>query len=271
MPALILKSVDAARGPRWIADAFRLFMRKPLAFTSLFVLFLFAGIVVSIVPVLGALLQFMSLPLLCLGYMVAGQSALLDGPVHPKQFIEPLLGDANKRRALLTLCVIYGASALLLLLLADGVSNHAWSRLQNLMAKANTPQADIVALLSEPGLTVGMLILALGGTALSVPFWHAPALVHWGGQGVGQALFSSSLAVWRSKGAFFSYMMAWLGVMFVVGLGTAFVLGLLGLQQLVGLTAVPVGLVFSAVFYLSVLFTFNDSFGGGAASPTHGA
>jgi hypothetical protein len=261
---LILKSVEAARGPRWIGDAFRLFKRKPLAFTSLFVLFLFAGVVVSVVPVLGVLLQFMSLPLLCLGYMVAGQSALLDGPVHPKQFIEPLLGDAKRRRALLTLCVAYGVSAMLLLLLADAASNQAWGRLQAMMAKANTPQADIVALMSEPGLTVGLLILTMGGTALSVPFWHAPALVHWGGQGVSQALFSSSLAVWRSKGAFFTYMLAWVGVMFSFGLATAFVLGLLGLQQLVPVVAIPLGMMFTAVFYLSVLFTFNDSFGGAA-------
>ena len=26
------------------------------------------------------------------------------------------------------------------------------------------------------------------GALLSVPFWHAPALVHWGGQGLTQAL-----------------------------------------------------------------------------------
>jgi hypothetical protein len=263
--SLILKSVDAAQGPRWVRDAFRLFMRKPVAFTFLFVLFLVAGVVVSIVPLLGTLLQFMSLPLLCLGFMIAGQSALLGGPVHPKQFIEPLRGDDKKRRALLILCVVYGVSALLCLLLADGVSHNAWSRLQLLMAKADTPQADIVGLLSEPGVSAGLLIFFGGGAALSVPFWHAPALVHWGGQGVSQALFSSSLAIWRSKAAFFTYVLAWLGVVFLVAVTTAFVLGMLGLQNLVGLAGVPMGLMFSAVFYLSVLFTFNDSFGNGPA------
>jgi hypothetical protein len=39
-----------------------------------------------------------------------------------------------------------------------------------------------------------------------VPFWHAPGLVHWGSQGVGQALFSSTLAVWRCRGAFVVYL-----------------------------------------------------------------
>jgi hypothetical protein len=31
-----------------------------------------------------------------------------------------------------------------------------------------------------------------------------------------------------------------------------------------GLMGVPAGLVFSAVFYISLLFAFNDSFGGGS-------
>ena len=52
---------------------------------------------------------------------------------------------------------------------------------------------------------------------LSVPFWHAPALVYWQGQGVGQALFSSTLAVWRCKGAFLMYSLAWVGVIAIFG------------------------------------------------------
>jgi uncharacterized membrane protein YhdT len=97
---------------------------------------------------------------------------------------------------------------------------------------------------------------------LTVPFWHAPALVHWGGQAVGQALFSSTLAVWRAKGAFAVYLLGWFGSVVLFALGSALLLGLLGLPQWAGLVGVPAGLVFSAVFYVSLLFTFNDSFGG---------
>ena len=53
--------------------------------------------------------------------------------------------------------------------------------------------------------------------ALSIPFWHAPALVHWQGQSVGQALFSSTLALWRCKGAFFAYSLAWTAVIVIFG------------------------------------------------------
>jgi hypothetical protein len=261
--ALILKSVEAARGPRWIGDAFRLFARRPFAFTALFAIYLFAAMLVAQVPILGGVVQMLSLPLLSLGFMVAGQSALLGGPVHPRHFIEALRGDPVRRRALLTLCLIYGVLAIGILLLADSVSGHAWDRMQRLLAKGGDGvQGDLDVLLSEPGVAAGVLLALALGALLSMPFWHAPALVHWGGQGVRQALFSSTLALWRSKGAFFAYMMAWVGVLLLFGLITAVVFGLIGVPQLTGLIGVPAGLVFSTVFYLSVLFTFTDSFAG---------
>jgi hypothetical protein len=259
---LLLKTVPASRGSRWVGDAFRLFGRRPLAFTMLFLLFLLAALVLAQVPLLGALVQMMALPLLSLGFMIAGQSALLDGPVRPMQFVEPLRTDATRRRALLLLCLIYGVAALAVVFLADAVSDNAWDRLQQLMAKGDTAQKEVDALLSEPGVATGALLLVVLGSLLSVPFWHAPALVHWGGQGVAQSLFSSTLAVWRNKGAFLAYFLAWALVVLIFGLASALLLGLLGAPQLAGLLGVPAGLVFSAVFYVSVLFTFNDCFGG---------
>lgn len=264
--ALLLKSVDASRGLRWVGDAFRLFSRRPMGFTALFAVFLFAALAVAQVPLLGGVVQMMSLPLLSLGFMVASQSALLDGPVKPLQFVEPLRSDAARRRSLLLLCAAYGIAALAILLLADAISNNAWERLQLLMAKGEAAQAEVDALLAEPGVATGAILLVLLGSALSVPFWHAPALVHWGGQGAGQALFSSTLAVWRNKGAFFFYLLAWGGVVLAFGVLTALLLGLLGMPQLAGMLGVPAGLVFSAVFYVSLLFTFNDSFGGSDSS-----
>jgi hypothetical protein len=120
--------------------------------------------------------------------------------------------------------------------------------------------------LNEPGVMSGGLLLAVLGSLLSAPFWHAPALVHWGGQSLGQALFSSCLAVWRSKAAFALYMVGWFLLIVLFGVGSALVFSLLGLRQLAGLAALPAGLLFSTVFYISLLFTFNDSFGATASA-----
>lgn len=259
---LILKSVEAVRGTRWITDAWRLFRKRPLGFLALFAMFLFTALLVSMVPLLGPVLQMMALPLLGLGFMIAAQSALFNGPVHPRCFIEPLRTDASRRRTLLTLCAIYGCFALVILAVGDWLSGGAWGRLQQAMAQGSTAQPEIDAILSEPGVGSGALFVGLTGTMLTVPFWHAPALVHWGGQAVGQSLFSSTLAVWRAKGAFVVYLLGWVVSVLLFALGSALLLGLLGAPQWAGLVGIPAGLVFSAVFYISLLFTFNDSFGG---------
>lgn len=259
---LLLKQVEARRGARWVADAFVLFARRPLAFTMLFVVFLFAALVVSLVPVVGGVVQMMSLPLLSLGFMVAGQSALLDGPVRAGQFVEPLKADPARRRSLLVLCALYGVLAIGLLVLCDAVSDGALQRLQALMAAGEPPAGEVAAILAEGGLQNAALLGLVGGTLLSIPFWHAPALVHWGAQGVGQALFSSTLAVWRCKGAFMVYALTWAAVIAGFGIVTALLFGALGAGSLGTLLALPAGLLFSTVFYVSLLFTFNDSFGG---------
>jgi len=181
--------------------------------------------------------------------------------VQPTQFIEPLQTDPVRRQSLLVLCVAYGLGAVAILWLCDVISNDALARLQSLLAQGKSKQAEVDALLDEPGVVTAALVGALLATILSVPFWHAPALVHWGGQGVGQALFSSALAVWRAKAAFLAYALTWTGLIVLFSLLSALVLGLVGLGQLTGLAAMPAMLLFSTVFYVSLLFTFNDSFG----------
>ena len=133
------------------------------------------------------------------------------------------------------------------------------------MASGDSTQAEIDAVLDDPRLTWGLIVRFGLATVLAVPFWHAPALVHWAGQGPGQALFSSTLAVWRSKGAFLVYSLAWAGLVAVFGLVAALLFSLLGARQMAGIVALPAGLMFSTAFYVSLLFTFNDSFGNPAA------
>jgi hypothetical protein len=259
--ALSLKTPSPARGALWVREAFRLFGRKPLAFSGMFAAFLFAALLSMFIPYAGGVLQMMMLPLLSLGFMVASLAALKGGLVQPGQFFEPLTGDASRRRSLLILCATYGLSAIALLALCNWVSDGKLAELQVLLASGEAKPEQIDALAAERGVFVGTVLGILGATLLSVPFWHAPALVHWGGQGVGQALFSSTLAVWRAKGAFLVYSLAWVGLVSVFGLVTALLLGLFGAPQLAGIVALPGALMFSTVFYVSLIFSFNDSFG----------
>jgi hypothetical protein len=129
------------------------------------------------------------------------------------------------------------------------------------MATPGTTPEAVQALLTDPRLAQGMLVRVLAATLMSVPFWHAPALVHWGHQGAGQALFSSTMALWRAKGAFTMYGLGWAMLSLVVGLLATVAVLLLGSGQLVSVLIMPAGMVLSAVFYVSLWFSFADSFG----------
>ena len=265
--ALVLKTVRASQGSRWVGDALRLFARRPLAFTALALLPGAVATVLPMLPLLMAALSLFSLPLLSLGFMVAAQSALLDGPVHMRQFIEPLRGSPERRNALLKLCAGYVLLIVLAALVASAVSDGAFAQLQALDRQSPDFNAKVEALAPALSRAMGtaMLLVAL----ISVPYWHAPALVHWGGQGVRQALFSSTLALWRTRGALLVYMLSWAGLMLAMFMVAAIFGSLFGTQQgpsiVVAFLAVALTAALYAVFYISALFCFNDTFGGAAA------
>ena len=265
--SLRILDAHARDGAAWLSRALALFLKKPLAFAALFALFLFAALVLLVLPFVGPVLLLMALPLLGLGYMIAARSALAGGPVHAGHLIEALRGGSEpalaRRKQLLMLCGLYAASTALVMLASDAIDGGAFERLQMLLASARdaAKQKELDALLDDSGLQQGLL-LRLGGTALlSIPFWHAPALVWWQGQGIAQSLFSSTLACWRNRGAFLVYGLAWTVTIVVFSLVAGGLFALIGAPQLVALAAVPAGLMFSSVFYVSLLFTYQGCFG----------
>jgi hypothetical protein len=247
-------------GVSWMRDAFRLFLRRPLPFSAMFVSFLLVALLATLVPLVGGVAMLMALPLLSLGFMIASRAARNDLPVNPGQFIEPLRGERSRRNTLLSLCAAYALGTVLIMSLSDWIDGGAFDRLQQLMAKGDEARAEMEALLADPHLTWGLMTRFGLAACLSLPFWHAPALVYWQGQSVGQALFSSTLAVWRCKGAFTMYSLAWVGVIAVFGALVGLLFALFDARQLAGVIAMPAGLMFSTVFYVSLLFTYEGCF-----------
>ena len=97
-------------------------------------LFLLVTGVWSVLPLVG-LAALASLPLLSLGFMVASRSVLRGGLAHPGQFVEPLLGDATRRRSLLLLCALYGVGALALVWGIGWVYGDAMDALRQAMSR----------------------------------------------------------------------------------------------------------------------------------------
>lgn len=261
-----LRILDVAprRGLAWVSQAFSLFLKRPLGFSLLFLLFLVTAMILLALPYVGAVLLLAGLPLLTLGFANATRAALAGESVHAGQLVEPLLpgADPGRRRTLFALCAGFAMASALVMLLAEGADGGSFERLQILLAGTRDEAAnkEIDALLADPQLHRGMW-LRFGLTGLlAVPFWHAPMLVWWHGQGAAQALFSSTLACWRNKGAFALYLLAWLATVAVFGVVAGLLFTMFGAPQLLAVAALPAGLLFSTAFYVSLYFTYADSF-----------
>jgi len=263
--ALVLKTVEPSRGLRWIGDAWRLFRRKPLAFLGMGAMVIVLANLAALVPLLALLLLLVAPLLVGLGFMIAGQAALLDLPVHPKAFIEPLRTDGARRRSLLLLGLLYAITLTAITALGAALAGDAWDKLATLQQQPATEatQAEMMRVLTSSEAGTATLVVSVLWLAVTLLYWHAPPLVHWGGQGPGQALFSSLLGVWRNRAAFALYLVGLLANLILLALVAALVAtllsGLAWLAQAVVLTAVATSV---AIYNLSLLFSFNDSYGG---------
>lgn len=252
--------VPARRGALWVRQGFRVFYRQPLAFAALFACFLFGLFVLTLVPWLGSALLLGSLPLASLGFMLATKQALDGRFPKPRVFAEPLRSGRQRAMTMLQLGAIYAVATLLIMWLSDVVDRGALDALMDTLAAGQPDPQAINARLSDPLLEVGLLMRVGLATLLSLPFWHAPALAHWGGQRTLQALFFSTVACWRNKGAFTVFGLAWVAVVMLFGVLANLVFAVLGQAPLIALAAMPASLIFTTVFYASLYFTFADCF-----------
>lgn len=252
--------VPARRGALWVRLGFRIFYKQPLAFAALFACFLFALFVLTLVPWLGSALLLGALPLASLGFMLATRQALEGRFPKPRVFVEPLRSGRQRAVTMLQLGAIYAVATLLIMWLSDVVDRGALDALMDTLAAGQPDPQAINARLADPLLEVGLLMRVGLATLLSLPFWHAPALAHWGGQRALQALFFSTVACWRNKGAFTVFGLAWVAVVMLFGVLANLVFAVLGQAQLIALAAMPASLIFTTVFYASLYFTFADCF-----------
>ena len=255
-----LQTVPARNGAQWVRQGFAAFFKRPMAFAALFAAFMLGVFVFALLPFIGTLLVLAWLPLVSLGFMLATRIALDGGLPTPRVFIDPLRTDRPRRIAMLQLGLIYAAATFVVMWASDVIDGGAFAALMDALPAGQTAPDVVAAKLGAPGLALGMLArFGLAGL-LSVPFWHAPALVHWDGHGCAKALFSSTLACWRNRGAFTVYSLAWFALIVLVGMAGSLVFALLGQPALFAVAAVPMSLLLTTVFYVSLYFTFADCF-----------
>ena len=255
-----LQTVPARQGVLWVQRAFRTFFKRPMAFAALFAGFMFAVFVLALLPFVGALLVLALLPLVSLAFMIATRIAVGGGFPTPRVFIDPLRAGRPRAVAMLELGLIYAVATFVVIWLSDQVDGGAFEALMEALPASQTAPETVAAKLAAPGLALGLLLRLSLASLLAVPFWHAPALVYWDGHGCAKALFSSTLACWRNRAAFIVYSLAWFALILLFGMVGSLVFGLLGQASFFAVAAVPLSLIFTTVFYVSLYFTFADCF-----------
>jgi hypothetical protein len=262
-----LNTVPARQGLLWARQGVRVFLKRPLAYTALFASFVFGAFVLALVPVIGPVVSLMLLPLVSQAFMLATRIVVDGGVPTPMVLVAPLRVDRSRVMSMLWLGAIYAVAALGALWLSGIVDGGALASLMEGVPEGPDAAEAMAAKLTAPGLLSG-LALRLGLTGLlAIPFWHAPALVYWDGQRCAQALFSSTLACWRNRGAFMVYGAAWFALVMAFGMIANLVLAAVGNSQLFAVAGLPISLIITTVFYASLYFTFADSFSPGEAAP----
>lgn len=259
--ALKLLSVSPLQGLAWVRQSLATWASRPIGFIGLYIFGYFTILFTALaLPFIGPWLAVSLVPLISLGFMIATRSAMQGGAVHALQLFEGLRHhDPARRKAQALLCASYGLCVIGVAVLADWAAGGLASKVAPLMSRTATDE-QIRQLMSDPAITRGMVVFFGSIAVLSLPYWHAPALVHWGGQSIGQALFSSTVALWRTKGAFAMYLLGWLGLCAAM-VSLSQLLSLVpGLAPLAGVLLMPAALVLTAAFYVSQWLVFRDTF-----------
>lgn len=254
-----LKSVPASQGLQWVRDGFKTLARRPMAFVGLASAFVF--VMALAIRFAWLLMLFVAaLPMISLGFMNAARLAHDRGTTTLAAFFAPWRAGRPTGVALLRMTFAYVGASVVIGLLTSWAYGDAFSALVASQTQPPPHSGSVAEHMADPRLATGMLVQLGLATLLSVPFWHAPPLIHWGGQGLAQALFSSTVAIWRNRGAFVVYALAFAALVFAFTVAGGLLFALFGTGPLVAMLALSVSLVIPAAFYASLYWTFVGCF-----------
>lgn len=250
-----LNEVPAKTGYLWFRQGVWLFRRNPVAFLTTFVAYVFAMMLVSLVPVLGTLVPLLLIPGISVGFMVGCRETVVGKQFFPTVLLSGFRAyGAPVARQLFVLGIAYAIAIGLVFAGSALIDDGALMRVML-----------FGGMLDEQTLASGNLSLAiLVAMALYVPvamlFWFAPVLVAWHGISPSKAMFFSWVACWRNRGAFVIYGSAWLAVVMMVSFGLTMLLHLLGASAVALPLLMPLSILLTTMLYCSFYATYRGCF-----------
>jgi hypothetical protein len=248
-----LNSVPPKEGYTWIRQGIWLFKQNPLGFLMLVFMYVFVAQLAVLVPVIGIFAVLLLTPTLSVGFMTACRQAIQKERIRPSVYVVALQSSPLIRKRILQLGLVYAALILALSFILSMLVD--FELLIPLMTndKPITPEA----------VRQIYLILFFGGL-LYVPvamlMWFSPVLVAWADMSVAQALFSSAIACWANRGAFFLYIAIWGAVLIAIPLTIGSIFDALDLGQAASFIIAPISMAGLTVMHCSFFATWKACF-----------
>ena len=248
-----LNSVAPKEGYTWIRQGIWLFKQNPLGFLMLVFMYVFAAQLAVLVPVIGIFAVLLLTPTLSVGFMTACRLAIQNERIRPSVYVIALQSTPLIRKRILQLGLVYAALILTLSFILSMLVDF------ELLIPLMTNDKPI----TSEAINQIYLILFFGGL-LYVPvamlMWFSPVLVAWADMPVAQALFSSAVACWANRGAFFLYLAIWGAVLIAIPLTIGFILDALDLGQAASFIIAPLSMAGLTVMHCSFFATWKACF-----------
>jgi hypothetical protein len=185
--------------------------------------------------------------------MTACRQAIQKERIRPTVYLIALQSGQFVRNRILQLGLVYAALILLmsfvLSLLVD------FETLLPLMTtdKPITPEA----------LRQVYLVLVFGAVLyipIAMLMWFSPILIAWADMSVPQALFSSWLACWTNKAAFFFYLAIWSAILIAIPLTIGMIFDALNFGQAASFIVAPISMAGLTIMHCSFYATWKACF-----------
>ena len=248
-----LNSVAPKEGYTWIKQGVWLFKQNPLGFLMLVFLYVFLAQLAVIVPVIGVFAVLLLTPTLAVGFMTACRQAIQKERISPMVYLIALKSGALVRKRILQLGIVY---AVLILVLSFALSLLVDFELLIPLMTSDKP-------MTSEALRQIYLVL-LFGAILYIPIamlmWFSPVLVAWADMSVAQALFSSFLACWTNKAAFFAYLTIWSIVLIAIPLTVGMIFDVIDFGQAASFIIAPISMGGLTLMHCSFYATWKACF-----------
>jgi len=248
-----LNSASPKEGYTWIRQGIWLFKQNPLGFLMLVFMYVFAAQLAVIIPVIGVFAVLLLTPTLSVGFMTACRQAIQKERIKPMVYLVALQSSPIIRKRILQLGLVYAGIILLLSFILSLLVD--FELLLPLMTgdKPITPEA-----LRQ------VYLVMFFGAILYVPvamlMWFSPVLVAWADMSVAQALFSSCLACWTNKAAFFLYLSIWSAILIAIPLMVGMLFDAINLGQAASFVIAPISMAGLTVMHCSFYATWKACF-----------